>query len=80
MRVQAARCTARGLYGAIPFRKASFVIEARDAFGNACRRGGQAFTVTIAPKGHGHYGAVHTVRDEDTGEFEVEYSVKVSGQ
>ena len=50
-----------GLVGAVPFRRTSFIIEARDAFGNACRRGGHAFSVTIAPKGHGHYGSVHTI-------------------
>ena len=40
-------------------------------------RGGQAYSVTLAPKGHGHYGTVHAIHDHDNGEYSVDYCAKV---
>ena len=58
--VHAGRCTASGdgAHTTLPFRPTSFSLEARDAFGNVCSRGGHSFSVSIAPRAHGHYGAV----------------------
>ena len=79
--VHAKRCTASGdgLMQTLPQQLATFTIEARDIFGNRCRFGGQAFSVTIAPRAHGHYGTVDRVTDNDDGSHTVHYTCAVSG-
>ena len=78
--VQGRRCTVVGLDGTAPFLPSNFTIEARDAFGNRCLRGGHHFSISIAPKGHGHYGKVEEIIDHDTGEYTVRYSTQCSGK
>ena len=38
------------------------------------------FTVSIAPRAHGHYGTVDEIVDHDDGEYTVRYRAAVSGQ
>ena len=79
--VHAPCCTASGIGVEVtsPFMESVFTIEARDSFGNQCGHGGHNFSVSLAPRGHGHYGTVHRIDDHDDGSYSVYYTTAVTG-
>ena len=78
----ASRCTAcgAGVRTAAWNRPTTFTIVARDAFGHEIKKGGDDFHVSVAPRGHGHYGTVESVNDLGDGNYAVEYTAAISGR